>query len=348
MFSCLGGRWFFIIIYFITFASRIDTHEIVYWIHMNSRLKGTICGVGAAVSYGMNPLGVLPLYADGINTNTVLFYRYGLALVFLALFMLVTRKSFSVTLKELALLAPLGVLFVLSSLTLFASFHYMDAGVASTLLFVYPVMVAVMMALFFKERITYVTVFSIIMALSGIALLYRGGDGTALSTTGVLFVMASSLTYALYIIIVNKSSLRMSSVKLTFYVIMFGLALIIANSVFGGEEAKLQMLATPHMWIHAMILAVFPTVVSLLLMIIAVHDIGSTPTAVMGALEPVTAVVIGVSLFGEQFTSRMAAGIVLILSAVLLIVLGNTISINKITMVIGRFGHVLAKHWRWK
>lgn len=315
---------------------------------MDSRLKGILCGIGAAVSYGMNPLGALPLYADGINTNTVLFYRYGLAVIFLALFMLVNRKSFTITLRETVVLVPLGVLFVLSSLTLFASFHYMDAGVASTLLFVYPVMVAVMMALFVKERITAVTVFSILLSLTGIVLLYRGGDGEVLNTTGVLLVLLSSLTYAVYIVIVNKSSLRMSSVKLTFYVLLVGVLFILGYSFFCGEEAEIQILTTPSMWLHASILAVFPTVVSLLLMVVAVHEIGSTPTAVIGALEPLTAVVLGVTLFGEEFTSRLAIGIMLILSAVILIVLGNSVSINRITMVIGRFGHVLLKHWRWK
>lgn len=315
---------------------------------MDSRLKGILCGIGAAVSYGMNPLGALPLYADGINTNTVLFYRYGLAVIFLALFMLANCKSFTITLRGMVVLVPLGVLFVLSSLTLFASFHYMDAGVASTLLFVYPVMVAVMMALFFKERITAVTVFSILLSLTGIVLLYRGGDGEVLNTTGVLLVLLSSLTYAVYIVIVNKSSLRMSSVKLTFYVLLVGVLFILGYSFLGGEEAEIQILTTPSMWLHASILAIFPTVVSLLLMVVAVHEIGSTPTAVIGALEPLTAVVLGVTLFGEEFTSRLAIGIMLILSAVILIVLGNSVSINRITMVIGRFGHVLLKHWRWK
>ena len=117
---------------------------------MSSRLKGVLCGVGAAVSYGMNPLGALPLYSYGINTNSVLFYRYGLAVILLGIFMAMGRKSFSITLKEFAVLVPLGILFALSSLTLFASFHFMDAGVASTLLFVYPVMVAVIMAMFFN------------------------------------------------------------------------------------------------------------------------------------------------------------------------------------------------------
>lgn len=315
---------------------------------MNSRLKGILCGVGAAVSYGMNPLGALPLYADGINTTTVLFYRYGLAVILLGLFMAVERKSFSITLKEFAILVPLGVLFALSSLTLFASFHFMDAGVASTLLFVYPVMVAIIMAIFFKERITFVTVLSILLSLSGIALLYRGGDGGVLDTTGVLLVMLSSLTYALYIVIVNKSSLRMSSLKLTFYVLLVGVLLITSCSFFGDGEARIQILTTPSMWLHASILAVFPTIVSLLLMVVAVHEIGSTPTAVIGALEPLTAVMLGVTLFGEELTLRLSVGITLILSAVILIILGNSISLNRIMVVVGNFGHLLAKYWRWK
>lgn len=315
---------------------------------MSSRLKGVLCGVGAAVSYGMNPLGELPLYSYGINTNSVLFYRYGLAVILLGIFMAMGRKSFSITLKEFAVLVPLGILFALSSLTLFASFHFMDAGVASTLLFVYPVMVAVIMAMFFKERITFVTVVSILLSLSGIALLYRGGDGCALNTTGVLLVMLSSLTYALYIVVVNKSSLRMSSVKLTFYVLLVGVLLILSCSLLGSNESKIQLLTTPSMWLHASILAVFPTIVSLLLMVVAVHEIGSTPTAVLGALEPLTAVILGVTLFGERLTVGLSVGIMLILSAVVLIVLGNSISLNRITMVAGRFGHLLAKHWRWK
>ena len=315
---------------------------------MNSRLKGILCGVGAAVSYGMNPLGALPLYADGINTTTVLFYRYGLAVILLGLFMAVERKSFSITLKEFAILVPLGVLFALSSLTLFASFHFMDAGVASTLLFVYPVMVAIIMAIFFKERIAFVTVLSILLSLSGIALLYRGGDGGVLDTTGVLLVMLSSLTYASYIVIVNKSSLRMSSLKLTFYVLLVGVLLITSCSFFGDSETRIQILTTPSMWLHASILAVFPTIVSLLLMVVAVHEIGSTPTAVIGALEPLTAVMLGVTLFGEELTLRLSVGITLILSAVILIILGNSISLNRITVVVGNFGHLLAKYWRWK
>lgn len=293
---------------------------------MNPKLKGSIFGIIAAISYGMNPLGALFLYREGVNTHSVLFYRFTLAAIILGGFLLVRKKSFSISRKELPPLIALGVLFGISSLALFASFHYMDAGIACSLLFIYPVMVAVIMAIFFKEALTSTTVLSILLALLGIAMLYKGKSGTVLSTKGVLLVLLSSLTYALYIIVVNNSPLNLSAVKLTFYVLIF-CAMTIALHSFWGDAGRLQLLDTPKEWALVLLLALVPTVISLITMVIAVHAIGSTPTAIMGALEPLTAVVIGIAVFGEALTLRLAIGIVMILAAVLLIIGGKSVPI---------------------
>ena len=313
---------------------------------MDAKLRGTVCGIAAVVFYGTNPLGAMNLYADGISTNSTLFYRFGIAVIILGVMMAVQRKSFALTRRELATLAILGVFMSTSSTTLYFSFNFMDVGIASTLLFVYPVMVAVIMATFFHEKVTAATVIAILLSLAGIALLNQTGDGTSLSLWGVTLVMLSSLTYAIYIVVVNKSSLRMSSVKLTFYVLLFGLFTIYGYTLAMGETV--QLLVTPKQWLYATQLALMPTVLSLVLMVIAVHDIGSTPTAIMGAIEPITAVAIGVLVFGENFTPRLAIGIVLILTAVLLIIGGKEMSPHKITLAISRVGKRLAKTWRWK
>lgn len=313
---------------------------------MQSKLKGYLCGIGAAVCYGTNPLGALYLYEDGINANSVLFYRFALAVVMLGMLMAARRKSLKVSRRELSLLCALGVVFSTSSITLYFSFCFMDAGIASTLLFVYPVMVAVIMALLFKERLPAVSVFAIMLALSGIAMLYHGDGGATLSTRGVMLVMFSSLSYAVYIVVVNKSPLRMSSMKLTFYVLFFGMLTVLTNSFITGLH--IQMLTTPRMWSCAFMLALLPTVFSLVLMTISVHETGSTPTAVMGALEPLTAVVIGVAVFGEQLTPRLAAGIVLILTAVIMIIAGKALFQTRVFSVVSHLGHVIFKTWRWK
>lgn len=313
---------------------------------MQSKLKGYLCGIGAAVCYGTNPLGALYLYEDGINANSVLFYRFALAVVMLGMLMAARRKSLKVSRRELSLLCALGVVFSTSSITLYFSFCFMDVGIASTLLFVYPVMVAVIMALLFKERLPAVSVFAIMLALSGIAMLYHGDGGATLSTRGVMLVMFSSLSYAVYIVVVNKSPLRMSSMKLTFYVLFFGMLTVLTNSFITGLH--IQMLTTPRMWSCAFMLALLPTVFSLVLMTISVHETGSTPTAVMGALEPLTAVVIGVAVFGEQLTPRLAAGIVLILTAVIMIIAGKSLFQTRVFSVVSHLGHVIFKTWRWK
>ena len=146
-----------------------------------NKTVGILCAILSAVCYGTNPFGALPLYEEGVNTATVLAHRFGLAVVLLSVVMLVKGISFKVTRHEFKVLFSLGILFAASSITYYQSFHFMDAGIASTILFVYPVMVAVIMALFFKERVTGMTVVAIVLSLIGIVLLYKGGAGASLS-----------------------------------------------------------------------------------------------------------------------------------------------------------------------
>ncbi len=152
--------------------------------------------------------------------------------------------------------------------------------------------------------------------------------------------MIASLTYALYIVVINQSSIKLSSIKLTFYVLLFCMVAIVFHSFFDGSN-YLQPLTTPRMWLFAIMLALVPTVISLVTMTMAVHAIGSTPTAIMGALEPLTAVIIGVTVFGEIFTLRLGIGIFMILVAVILIVAAKSFSPRKIVSFIGHVVHTV-------
>lgn len=281
-------------------------------------MKGFAAGILAAMFYGTNPLGSLPLYADGINSSTILFYRYGLAVTIFAIVMLITRIPFRVKPGHLIRLAMLGAIFSLSSTALYVSFIYMDAGVASTILFSYPIMVAVLMVVVFHEKASWLTALSIVLATTGIALLYRGDGTTKLSSTGLALVVVSSLLYAIYIIAVQRWNQPYSSVTFTFWIVVFGLFTVLAFSLF--TDQPLQLLHGAKEWACGIQLALLPTVLSLFLMNIAIENIGSTPSAILGALEPVTAVAIGVLVFNETFSLRLAIGIALILTGVILII----------------------------
>ena len=288
---------------------------------MSKKVIGILCAIGAAVCYGTNPLGALNLYTEGMNTPSVLFYRFGLAWVIVALVMLFRKESLKVNKREFLTLSALGVLFIFSSLTLYLSFHLMPAGVASTILFIYPVMTAVIMALFFHERIRLGTVASIALSLAGVLLLYWGDPGGALHLGGVVLVLVSALTYALYIIVVDKSPLQMSSFKINFYVLFYCAAGMALFALVSGQPLMLP--ASPRAWLWVGWLAVVPAIMALVMMVYAAKYLGSTPTAILGALEPTTAVLIGVFVFSEPFTLRLLLGIVLILAAVVFVVLAK-------------------------
>lgn len=283
------------------------------------KAKGYLYGALAAASYGVNPLFGLPLYSrEGMGPDSVLFYRYGLAVVMLAVVMAVRRVPFRIAPRQVLPLVGLGMLFALSSLLLFDSYNYMDAGIASTLLFIYPVLVAVIMVVCFRERMSVLTAVSIVLATIGIGLLYKGEGGQTLSLTGVVMVFLSSLSYAVYMVAVNRSSLgRMPAVRLTFYSLLFGMVLFLVRLDFG---ATVPIIQHPLMWVDVCCLAFFPTVVSLVAMAKAIHYVGSTVTAILGALEPVTALFFGVVVFGERLTPRIVLGVWLVLVAVTLII----------------------------
>ena len=281
-------------------------------------LKGFIFAALSAICYGTNPLGALHLYAQNYSPETVLFYRFFTAALLLLAVMLAKGSRFKITLRECGALVAFGFLFAVSSLTYYASFKYMDAGLASTLLFLYPLEVSVLMAIFFKEKIKLWTVVSIVVSMAGIALLYRGGDGVALSTVGLALVFASSISYAVYMVMANRINLQMGSVKMTFYAICFCMSFLLLYSVTLGSGLP-PVLTEATSWGWGFMLGLVPTVLSLIFMVKAVKSIGSTPTAILGALEPVTAVSIGVLVFGEILASRLIAGIILILGSVVLI-----------------------------
>ena len=240
--------------------------------------------------------------------------------------MLKTRRGsdFHIRRKDLLPLIVLGILVALSSLTLFEAYNYMDAGIASTILFVYPIMVALIMAAVYKEKVTLQTALCLLLALSGIAILYQGGDGVTLSLTGTLLVLGSALSYAIYIVGVNRPGLKeMATLKVTFYVLLFGVLLFVGRLWADGSVA---LPTRWWLWGNLVAIGLFPTAISFLCTTSAIQRIGSTPTAILGALEPLTAILFGITVFGERLTARDCMGITLILVAVTVVVAGGSIT----------------------
>ena len=288
------------------------------------KIKGYFLAALAAAAYGTNPLFALNLYSGGMNANSVLIFRYLLGLPLLAAMLMLRGHSLALSRKEVVPVAILGSLMAFSSLGLFESYNYMNSGIASTLLFVYPIMVAMLMVFFFHERFKASTGLCLAVMAAGLMLLLRNEGGMSLSITGFLLVMLSSLTYALYIVMVNvsKTVRNIPTLKLLFYVLLFGSGVFLFAIPLGNP------LVVPNGWAdwgNLIALAIIPTVISLACTTNAIQLVGPTTTAIFGALEPVTAVILSVAALGQTITGREITGATLIVIATTLVVVGDKV-----------------------
>lgn len=255
---------------------------------------------------------------------SILFYRFFLAAVLLGLVLFLGRKSLKVTPQELFALAWLSLLYTGSALFLFWGYDYLPSGVATTIIFLYPVFVAVIMAVFFGEKPSFFTYTAIVMALVGVALLSGVGSTEGVKIKGVLIEIMSALSYGLYIVGVNQSCVKhMGALKLTFYVFLFDAVTFLLFAVWKGG---LQPVPGGMGQVNLVLLALVPTVLSNLSLVYAIKNIGSTFSSVLGAFEPLTAMIIGVLVFSEPFTRALAWGLVLIIWAVSLIILAPVLT----------------------
>ena len=285
------------------------------------RLVGYVAGILAGVSYGTNPLFGKALIESGVPIMVMLFFRYGIAAVIMGLWMLARRESFRVDGRGIGLLVLLGLLFAGSSITLFCSYAFIPSGLATTLVYLYPVFVALIMVLL-RFYPSWQTWLSILATFGGILLLSAPSDGVRIRIPGVLLAIGSALCYSFYLVIVNRSKRirNVSEHTLTLYSLVTGTFLFaLIRACQGGS--LLEGVDTAVDWANLMGLAVVPTMIALLTLAMSTRYIGPTKTAVLGVFEPLTALLIGTLLYGEPLTLRMAIGVAVCVAAVVFLIL---------------------------
>lgn len=282
---------------------------------------GYVAGIITGVTYGLNPLFAKPLLSMGVSVDTMLACRYLIAVFILGVWLVFRKESLKVNKAQMWRLCILGFLFAMSSMLLFLSYNYIPAGLATTIVFLYPVIVALIMVLL-KVYPTWQVWLSILMTFVGVVILSRPSGNMTLNITGLSLAAGSAIAYALYLIVVNRSRrLRtVTSLVLTFYALLIGSVVFLIHSVISGGEF-MAGLDGWYCWMNLICLAVFPTLVSLLTLAMATRIIGPTRTSVLGVFEPVTAIAVGTIFFGESLTLNIIIGVIITLVAVTFMVM---------------------------
>lgn len=279
-------------------------------------IVGYPAGIITGITYGLNPLFAKPLMNDGASTEAILFFRYGIAVILLGIYLLLKKESFKINLKQAGVLLALGLLYTASSTFLFEAYKYIASGLATTLVFLFPVMVAIIMV-FLKVVPSWPVWLSIVATFAGVMIMTGGTGAEAVNPTGVWFSIASAFVYALFIIIINRSKVisSVSNSLLTFYSLLIGSFVFFTRCTLSGADL-MTGLDGGTAWLDLIGLAVLPTIVSTATLAIATRNIGATKASVLGVFEPITAILVGTLVFGEALTWNIIAGILISIVAV--------------------------------
>ncbi len=286
-------------------------------------LIGYIAGIVTGVTYGLNPLFAMPLMNAGAPVENILFFRYGLSVLILGCWLLAKHESFRVSGKQLVRLLILGACFTMSSLFLFEAYRLIPSGMATTIVFLYPVLVALIMV-FMRVYPTWQVWFSIILTFIGVFVLSRNDGTHVIQTKGIVIAAASALAYAMFIVIVNRSKAirKVSNTLLTFYALIVGTIVFMVKALAGGHSLLLGISGFSA-WGNLLGLAVLPTIVSTATLALATRKIGAAKASVLGVFEPITAILVGALAFGEPVTMNVLIGIGLTMAAVTFMIVSS-------------------------
>lgn len=279
-------------------------------------LVGYPAGIITGIAYGLNPLFGMPLINNGAAIESILFFRYAFAVVILGAFLWLTKQSFKITAKQAGVLLVLGLLYTSSSIFLFEAYNYIASGLATTLIFLYPVLVAIIMA-FLRVVPSWPVWLAIAATFGGVLVMTQGSGDEGTNPIGIVLSLGSALAYALFIVIINRSKAiaKISNTLLTFYTLMVGATLFL-GMILLSDTAMTTGIEGGAAWLNLIGLALLPTIVSTATLAIAIRNIGATKASVLGVFEPITAILVGTLMFGEPLTSNIVVGICIAIIAV--------------------------------
>ena len=275
----------------------------------------------AAATFGLTPFFSIPLMRSGLSPQSVLFYRFLTATVIMALILLPRRRLLPPCRSDIAKLAGVSLMYMLAALTFFWSFAYLPSGVAATIHFLYPVMVMLFMVVFFGESFSPSTALGVLLALGGVFLLGNASpDSKGITDTGLLLALLSALCNALYITGIFAARLRCKDgLIITFWLLLFSTLTSLGNALVTDN---LQWLESRWQVEQICLQALVTAVISNLALVLAVQRIGSTLASVLGATEPLTAVLVGILVFEEATTQTVWCGVALVCLSVAVVMLG--------------------------
>lgn len=281
-----------------------------------NRAKGFLCVAISAFIFGFTPILSKLTYSGGSNAIMLVFLRNIMCLPILYIILKYKKISLKITkieAKKLLILSLFST--ILTALLLYGSYSFISVGMATTVHYVYPILVALVLVIFFKEKISKIKIIALIISFAGILLFFDGEKSS--SFVGLFIAFLSGISYGLALIYMDKSGIKdYYPFLVTFYSCVFASVVLFFVAILTG---KFTLSLTGTAWSYSFIVSVLTSVIAITFMQIGVRNIGPTTTAILCMFEPITSVILGIILLNESCTFKSILGCLLILIAVLIL-----------------------------
>ena len=283
---------------------------------MDKQTLGLINGIISGISFGLIPLFSIPVIAAGMDNVSILVYRFLFGSLAMLGMLLLKKTDLRVSLSELCRIAILSLFYIGTALATLECYHYLSSGIATAFVYTDPIWCAIIGLIFLGDRFSLKLTSSCLFATLGVMMMTGvfTEDGT-FSALGLFWGLLSGLSYALYLIFVPRLRLkRIPSLKLTFYVFFIGMLILAAYAIL--KEGNIEIVTNPTCWTNLILLGLIPTALSNICVTMSLRLVDSTIVAILGAFEPLTAMVIGIVILGDSWSIMSLGGTFLILLAV--------------------------------
>ncbi len=275
--------------------------------------KGKMYLCISAFIYGLAPILAKFAYDGGVNVITITFLRAALAIPVLVVILKADRISLKITRKELVqilLLATLGG--ALPILLLYISYNHISAGLATTLHFVYPILIIFASSVIYREKISKTTILSAIIVTIGIFMF--ADINSAADKIGIILAILSGVLYSFYVIYMDKSGLdKMQYSKFTFYLMLF---MSISVLLFGIATDSVSFAISSKSWAYSILISILITIFATPLFQVGVRYEGAATAGIISTVEPITTIILGAIFLGEAMQPSQYLGGALVIIGV--------------------------------
>ncbi|MCX8129359.1 MAG: DMT family transporter [Clostridia bacterium] len=284
---------------------------------MKSFYFGAILVSVSALGYGIMPVFAKFAYKGGINTTTLLLIRFGLAALLFFSYLLIRYRKISISLKQVGVLFILGgICYTGQSFLYFSAVKHIPGSLATLLVYVAPVLVAVFSFFIDKERITLKVILPIAVAFTGLVIVCKDSIGKV-DFRGIIMALGAALVYAFYVILSNRVVKQLPAVMSSAFITFFTAVALLSG---GTASGSVSLDFKPVTWVYIAALVMISTVLALAAFLAGLDRLGSTKASILSMLEPVFAVIFSVAFLAEKLTVYQLFGGMIVITGAFMVI----------------------------